>query len=105
VPIDADKHFTGNLFTLLNPFGLLGGLTTATCSCCTAPTSSASRRSATCASERQGWPTSPVAGRRRRRRAFLIWNQLARGGLDTWSRCWLAAGALVVGIGGPTRQS
>jgi cytochrome bd ubiquinol oxidase subunit II len=28
VPIDADKQFTGNLFTLLNPFGLLGGLTT-----------------------------------------------------------------------------
>ncbi len=28
VPIDAQKEFTGNLFTLLNPFGLLGGLTT-----------------------------------------------------------------------------
>ena len=26
VPIDADGNFTGNLFTLLNPFGLLGGL-------------------------------------------------------------------------------
>ena len=28
VPINADKMFTGNLFTLLNPHGLLGGLTT-----------------------------------------------------------------------------
>ncbi|WP_340538212.1 cytochrome d ubiquinol oxidase subunit II [Nocardioides sp. GXZ039] len=28
VPIDADFEFTGNLFTLLNPFGLLGGLVT-----------------------------------------------------------------------------
>ena len=28
VPIDAKKMFTGNLFTLLNPYGLLGGLTT-----------------------------------------------------------------------------
>jgi cytochrome bd ubiquinol oxidase subunit II len=28
VPIDADKDFTGNLLTLLNPFGLLGGLVT-----------------------------------------------------------------------------
>ncbi len=28
VPIDAHREFTGNLFTLLNPFGLLGGLTT-----------------------------------------------------------------------------
>lgn len=29
VPIDAEKEFTGNLFTLLNPLGLLGGLVTA----------------------------------------------------------------------------
>ncbi|MBM9460088.1 cytochrome d ubiquinol oxidase subunit II [Nocardioides sp. zg-536] len=28
VPIDADKEYVGDLFTLLNPFGLLGGLTT-----------------------------------------------------------------------------
>jgi cytochrome d ubiquinol oxidase subunit II len=28
VPIDQDKEFTGNLFTLLNPYGLLGGLVT-----------------------------------------------------------------------------
>lgn len=30
VPIDADKEFTGNLLTLLNPYGLLGGLVTLT---------------------------------------------------------------------------
>jgi cytochrome d ubiquinol oxidase subunit II len=30
VPIDADKEFTGNLFTLLNPYALLGGLVTLT---------------------------------------------------------------------------
>ena len=28
VPIDADQEFTGSLFTLLNPYGLLGGVTT-----------------------------------------------------------------------------
>jgi cytochrome d ubiquinol oxidase subunit II len=28
VPIDANKEFTGSLVTLINPFGLLGGLTT-----------------------------------------------------------------------------
>lgn len=28
VPIDADKEFTGTLFTLLNPYALLGGLVT-----------------------------------------------------------------------------
>jgi cytochrome d ubiquinol oxidase subunit II len=30
VPIDKDGNFTGNLLTLLNPFGLLGGLVTLT---------------------------------------------------------------------------
>ena len=28
VPIDANKNYTGTLFTLLNPYGLLGGLVT-----------------------------------------------------------------------------
>ena len=28
VPINEQHHYTGTLFTLLNPFGLLGGLTT-----------------------------------------------------------------------------
>src|SRR5271169_6879945 len=28
VPVNAAEQFTGNLFTLLNPYGLLGGLTT-----------------------------------------------------------------------------
>ncbi|QWF21383.1 cytochrome d ubiquinol oxidase subunit II [Nocardioides sp. LMS-CY] len=28
VPIDADKEFTGTIFTLLNPFGVLGGVVT-----------------------------------------------------------------------------
>lgn len=28
VPLDADHNFTGTLFTLLNPYGILGGLTT-----------------------------------------------------------------------------
>ena len=30
VPIDKDMNYTGNLFTLLNPFGLLGGVVTLT---------------------------------------------------------------------------
>ena len=30
VPMDADNNFTGNLLTLLNPYGILGGLTTLT---------------------------------------------------------------------------
>src|ERR1700750_849822 len=30
VPLDADHEYTGTLFTLLNPYGLLGGLATLT---------------------------------------------------------------------------
>ena len=30
VPIDAKMMYTGNLFTLLNPYGLIGGLATTT---------------------------------------------------------------------------
>ena len=33
VPIDADGNYTGTLFTLLNPFGLLGGLATVALFC------------------------------------------------------------------------
>jgi cytochrome bd ubiquinol oxidase subunit II len=33
VPIDADGNFTGTLFTLLNPYGLLGGLATVALFC------------------------------------------------------------------------
>ena len=33
VPIDADGNYTGTLFTLLNPYGLLGGLATVALFC------------------------------------------------------------------------
>lgn len=33
VPIDADGNYTGSLFTLLNPYGLLGGLATVALFC------------------------------------------------------------------------
>ena len=32
VPLDADHEYTGDLFDLLNPYALLGGLTTLACS-------------------------------------------------------------------------
>jgi cytochrome bd ubiquinol oxidase subunit II len=40
VPIDAEGNFTGNLLTLLNPYGLLGGIATVGCSAPTARSSS-----------------------------------------------------------------
>ena len=39
VPIDANKEFVGNLWTLLNPMALLGGLGRCRCSSSTAPCS------------------------------------------------------------------
>jgi cytochrome bd ubiquinol oxidase subunit II len=40
VPIDVDGNYTGTLFTLLNPYGLLGGRRWSRCAPPTGPSSS-----------------------------------------------------------------
>ena len=45
IPIDQEGIFQGNLFTLLNPYGMLGGLLFVPCFWCTAPC---------------GWPSKPM---------------------------------------------
>ncbi len=98
VPIDAGGDFTGNLFTLLNPFALLGGVTTAAlfllhgANFLSLKTLGEVRERAHRVAEIAG-PVAVVGGG-----AFLIWNQLARGKGWTWIPVLAAAGALVVGI-------
>jgi cytochrome d ubiquinol oxidase subunit II len=98
VPINADGDFTGNLFTLLNPFGLLGGVTTATlfllhgANFLSLKSLGEVRERAHRVAQIAG-PVAVVGGG-----AFLIWNQLARGKGWTWIPVLAAAGALVVGI-------
>lgn len=98
VPINANGDFTGNLFTLLNPFGLLGGITTATlfllhgANFLSLKSLGEVRERAHRVAQIAG-PVAVVGGG-----TFLIWNQLARGKGWTWVPVLAAAGALVVGI-------
>jgi len=95
VPINADGDFTGNLFTLLNPFGLLGGLTTASLFLLhglhfvALKTDGEIRdRARSLALRVAPVPVVAAAG-------FLVWNQVASGPGWTWPVVAVAALALV----------
>jgi cytochrome bd ubiquinol oxidase subunit II len=95
VPIDRSGNFTGNLLTLLNPFGLLGGVVTASLFLLhganfLALKSEGPVRERARAATRVVGPVAIVAGA-----VFLIWNQLARGEAWTWVPVLVAAVALV----------
>lgn len=94
VPIDADFQFTGSLFTLLNPYALLGGLTTLTLFLLhgavfvSLKTDGPIRARAQRLAARIAPVTLIVAG------TFALWTQLAHGKLWTWVAVVVAAAAL-----------
>jgi len=96
VPIDAGKHFTGTLFTLLNPYGLLGGLTTLLLFAFHGAlflglrTEGEIRTRAIALAARLAVPAIPVAA------VFAVWTQLAHGRGWTWAVVVVAAAALLV---------
>src|SRR3954452_10095273 len=77
VPIDADKQFTGTLLTLLNPYALLGGLTTLSLFALHGAlflglrTTGELRELAIRLAAALSWPTLVIAG------GFAVWTQLA----------------------------
>jgi len=97
VPIDANGDFTGTLFTLLNPFGLLGGVVTATlfilhgANFLSLKTVGDVRQRANRVAQAAA-PVAVVGGG-----AFLLWNQLERGSGWTWVPVVATAAALVIG--------
>jgi cytochrome d ubiquinol oxidase subunit II len=98
VPIDADGNFTGSLLTLLNPFGLLGGITTASLFLLhglhfVALKTEGEIHDRAKATALKVAPVTIAAGG-----TFLIWNQVARGAAWTWAPVLLAAGALVASV-------
>ena len=105
VPINAEQNYTGTLFTLLNPFGLLGGVTTASlfilhgANFLSLKTVGEVRDRSHRAAQIAG-PVAIVAGA-----TFLIWNQLERGKGWTWVIVLGAAAALVVGLLAERRNS
>lgn len=98
VPIDADKEFTGNLLTLLNPVGLLGGLTTLLLFLThgavfvALKTDGDIRHRARALALRLGTATAVVAV------AFLVWAQLHTGTAASAVVFALAAVALLAGL-------
>ncbi|HET9758293.1 MAG TPA: cytochrome d ubiquinol oxidase subunit II [Nocardioidaceae bacterium] len=98
VPINADKEFTGNLFTLLNPYALLGGLTTlllfATHGAVfvSLKTDGEIRHRARALAVRVGLVAAVVAV------VFLVWTQLATGSAGSAVAFVVAAAALVGGL-------
>ena len=94
VPIDADFQFTGNLFTLLNPYALLGGLTTLTLFLLhgavfvSLKTDGPIRLQARHIAARTAPVALVVAG------VFAVWTQLAYGKGWTWAAVVVAAAAL-----------
>ncbi len=95
VPIDADRQFTGTLLTLLNPYGLLGGLTTLLLFALHGAlflglkTHGEIRERAIALAARLSVPTLVVAG------GFAVWTQLAHGKTWTWLAVIVAAAGLV----------
>ena len=98
VPINAAGDFTGTLLTLLNPFGLLGGVVTASlfllhgAHFVALKTEGDIHERARSAALRIA-PVTIVSGA-----VFLIWNQLARGPAWTWAPVLVAAVALVASV-------
>jgi cytochrome bd ubiquinol oxidase subunit II len=99
VPIDADKEFTGSLLTLLNPFGLLGGLTTLLlflthgAMFLALKTDGDIRHRARALAVQLGAATAVVAV------VFLAWTQGLSGSVASATLFVAAALALVAGVG------
>ncbi len=102
VPINAEKQFTGTLFTLLHPYALLGGLTTLVLFLLhgavfvALKTGGQIREDAGRLAQQLAPGALVVAG------AWAVWTQLAYGKTWTWAPVLLAA-ALLVGVVALTR--
>ncbi len=96
VPIDADGNFTGNLLTLLNPYGLLGGAVTASLFLLHGLHFVALKTEGEIHERAKAWagrfaPVPIVAGA-----TFLLWTQVKTGEPWTWIPVGVAAVALLV---------
>jgi cytochrome bd ubiquinol oxidase subunit II len=105
VPIDADGNFTGTLLTLLNPYGLLGGLTTLALFVTygavyiALKTVDPVRGQARLLAGRVGVVAAALAV------AFLLWTTLSYGGVWSGLLSGLTAAAFVAALVANRRES
>jgi cytochrome d ubiquinol oxidase subunit II len=98
VPLDANHEYTGTLFTLLNPYALLGGLATLLLFALhgavflALKTTGSVRQVSADLAKRVGLLAVLVGG------GFLVWTQLAHGAGWTWVPVLAAAAALVAAL-------
>jgi cytochrome d ubiquinol oxidase subunit II len=98
VPIDAHHQFTGTLLTLLNPYGLLGGLTTLTLFALHGAVFLALKTDGE-VRDRAGRAAAALAPVALAVAAtFAIWTQLAHGPAWTWLAVLVAAAGLVAAV-------
>lgn len=94
VEIDANKQVVSSFFDLLNPYALLGGVTTALVFALhgavflALKSADEIREDAVSIAAKLALPAVPIAG------AFVLWTQLAYGKGWTWMLVAIAAGAL-----------
>src|SRR6478672_6818917 len=91
VPINADGNFTGNLFTLLNPYGLLGGLAVVALCCTYGAIFVALKTTGEIRVEARA-----LAGRIGA--TFLVWTMLVQSAALVWAFGLLTALALLGGL-------
>jgi cytochrome d ubiquinol oxidase subunit II len=98
VPLDADHNFTGNFFTLLNPYALLGGLTTLSLFTLHGAlflrlkTTGELRERATRVAKLLAAPTVVIAA------GFLLWSEISYGKASSAAVAAVAAIALLAGV-------
>jgi cytochrome bd ubiquinol oxidase subunit II len=98
VPLDADHNYTGTFFTLLNPYALLGGLTTLSVFAFHGAVFVALKTEGEVRARAKAL-TLPLGGTAIAFGAtFLLWTQLAHGAGWTWAPVAVAAIALVAAV-------
>jgi cytochrome bd ubiquinol oxidase subunit II len=95
VPINAQQQFTGTLLTLLNPYGLLGGLTTLTLFAFHASLFIALKTEGVVCTRARAFAAREGIVATALGAVFLLWTQLSGGHPLTWLPLVVAALALV----------